>query len=425
MTPSLPRLSQMRYVTALTGMYGDTRLEVSDLDSAIRFAFDGLRGDALVVAFTTLGPAFQMDPGRLDEQGRLTPEATAKLIRDAHTQVAVAGGRPIVWACARAEDADQLQELLTGPLADLRTAEDVVGIEVVHLPADLLRREWLARAEQGLWTPPLDRLPEPEPDPEPEVVPAPAGAGTRSVAPIVPPDAGGPIPETLLPGEHRPVRFGGSRTDTSIAVPLGIPGQPATVGSDIPQRPIELGGEVTQTAGAATVLWDFLGTVPPGTSIVSVLAEITTQTGAGMPAIAALLQLHDLGLLALVDLGEPAAVHAFATTYRLLPTVALPAAAPAGQPVGVQTPSGHQVEVDGLLVAILAESGHAPDLASACAPHGPVHGPDHRPRLFRAPNLRRRHRSQVHENGIVGWVLDEAVPLVGAGVVAFELATAT
>lgn len=57
-------LSRMRYVTALTGMYGDTRLEVSDPDSAAKYVFDGVRGDALVVAFPSLGPTHAMDPGR-------------------------------------------------------------------------------------------------------------------------------------------------------------------------------------------------------------------------------------------------------------------------------------------------------------------------------------------------------------------------
>lgn len=155
-------VSPMRYVTALTGMYGDTRLEVSDPDSAAKYVFDGLRGDALVVAFPSLGPTHAMDPGRLDEHGRLTPEATSKLIGDAHAQVSVANGRHILWACARAEDAERLQELVSGPLADLRTAGKIVGIEVAHLPVNLLRRQWLERAERGQWTPPLGQLPDPE-----------------------------------------------------------------------------------------------------------------------------------------------------------------------------------------------------------------------------------------------------------------------
>lgn len=110
----------------------------------------------------------------MDEHGRLTPEATSKLIVDAHAQVAVANGRHILWACARAEDAERLQELVSGPLADLRTAGGIVGIEVAHLPVNLLRRQWLERAERGQWTPPLGGLPEPQDEPASASAPPPA-----------------------------------------------------------------------------------------------------------------------------------------------------------------------------------------------------------------------------------------------------------
>lgn len=310
---------------------------MTDPESSTRFAFDGKRGDQLVVAFPSLEARYPQDPIQLDERGRLTPEAIATLQERAHRQVAVANERHILWACARARDAELLQELLAGPLADLRTGEGVAGIEVAYLPAQMLRRQWLERVERGLWAPPLNQLPDLEPAAEPgpreEHAPdagtpqpdpgTPPAEARRTVKPIVPPDAGGPIPETLLPGDHRPVRFGGSRSQTSIAVPLGIPGQLTTVGNDIPQRPIELGGEATLTVGFATLLWDFLGTVPPGTSIASVLHAMATPTS-GMPAIEAFLQLQDLGLVALVDVAEPVAVHAFAKVYRLIPTTHLP-----------------------------------------------------------------------------------------------------
>lgn len=157
MTAAAPKVvTHAQYATALTGMYGSTTLEVAEPDSTLVFPFTGLRDGELVVAFLTLGPASGI-PGKLDASGELTEDGRAQLVTAAHTQIAVANGRPILWACARERDAELLQALLDGPLADLRSGDGVSGIEVAFLPPSLLRAQWL---ERGRWRPPIGDLPE-------------------------------------------------------------------------------------------------------------------------------------------------------------------------------------------------------------------------------------------------------------------------
>ncbi|CAM3414048.1 hypothetical protein [Stackebrandtia soli] len=415
-----------QYGTALTGMYQGATLVVDELGGDRSARFDGIRGDSLTIGFVTL-EALSGFPAQIDDSGELTPEATARFIADARTQVAVAAGRPVLWACERAQDANVLDRLFDGPLADLRAGPGTVGIEVAHLPYELLIRQWRERADTGLWTPRLDRLP------DSVFVSAPGQqandrAPATSAAPRPPelpkPSRNVPVQPNLPPTTPRPTNFGLNRPDslltTSIVVPLGTPGPQTRTADDLPYCDITLGGETTATSGAETLIWSLCATRPPGTTVASVVIELTDA--GGEHAIDTLVHLFRAGLLAQVDLSEPAAVYEFAQTYRLLPMVPLPFGGRPGGIVRTENADGAPLELDALLASIANEGMTSRNLIEACTPHGKIRPPDRRPHIFKSPNLLRRHPSVVHENGIVGWALDKAIPLIGEGVLAFDLA---
>ncbi|MFD0556885.1 hypothetical protein FB566_2138 [Stackebrandtia endophytica] len=408
-----------QYRTALTGMYGSTVLTVRDPAGDRTAQFCGMRGDALTVDFLALESVSGL-PAKVDDTGALTPEAITGLIADARNQVAVAAGRPVLWACERAQDADVLGRLFDGPLADLRADAGTAGIEVAHLPYDLLLRQWRERAEAQLWTPPLDLLPDSvftsEQPPPAEPVPA--------IAPKEPPRSE-PIrvPTLQPPGPHRPIDFGFGRNAlmvTSLIVPLGIPGPQTYTPDEYPYREITLGGEVTNTGGAESLIWGVCATRFPGTLTSSLVMELIGISG--KQAVDSLRSLFKVGLLAQVDMSEPAAVYEFAQTYRMLPVTSIPAGGQPGEIIQAENDVGAPIYMDALIGSIANEGMTTRNLVEACTPHGKVRPPDSRPRMFKSPNLFRRHPSVVNENGVVGWLLENAIPLVGEGILAFDLA---
>lgn len=209
-----------------------------------------------------------------------------------------------------------------------------------------------------------------------------------------------------------------------IALPVGRMLEHAEGDDGIPRVRIGLGGTTTTVRGTAGLAWRYLSTVPPGTDAATSLWMLGSASGAGAPdravrmarTAAAVESLRDEGLVAIVDMTSPRAVDEFARTYRLVPLIPLPLGE-AGQTVRVSTEAG-TVDVDGLVTRVIAED--APDLVSACALHGTVPDPNRKPKLFKTPGFG-RHPSRTHEHGIVGYLLEQSLPLVSIGAVAFEV----